>query len=68
MLDLRALKRFKIKNAWKYRLIVAVLAVSVLLYTVYHIASLFGEEISTFAAGVTTETEAISGMGYLFRD
>jgi putative membrane fusion protein len=30
--------------------------------------SLFGEDISTFAAGVTTETDSLSGTGYIFRD
>ena len=55
-------------NAWKQRLIVAVLCICVLAYTLYHVGSLFGEEISTFAAGVITETDSVSGSGYVFRD
>ena len=68
MLQLQRLKRFKIKDTWKYRFVVIVIAVCVLLYTVYHMISLFGEDISTFAAGVTTETDSLSGTGYIFRD
>lgn len=68
MLQLQRLKRFKIKDTWKYRFVVIVIAVCVLLYTVYHMVSLFGEDISTFAAGVTTETDSLSGTGYIFRD
>lgn len=68
MLQLQRLKRFKIKDTWKYRFVVIVSAVCILLYTVYHMVSLFGEDISTFAAGVTTETESMSGTGYIFRD
>lgn len=68
MLQLQRFQRVKIKDTWKYRLVIILLAVCVLLYTVYHMSSLFGEEISTFAAGVTTETQAVSGTGYIFRD
>lgn len=56
------------RGSFWYKVSVVVLCVCVLFYTVYHISSLFGEEISTFAAGVTTETESLSGMGYVFRD
>ncbi len=55
-------------NAWKQRLVIAVLCICVLSYTLYHVGSLFGEEISTFAAGVITETDSVSGSGYVFRD
>ncbi len=55
-------------NAWKQRLIIAVLCICVLSYTIYHVASLFREELSTFAAGVVTETDSVSGSGYVFRD
>lgn len=68
MLQLQRLKRVKIKDTWKYRLVIIVIAVCVLSYTFYHMISLFGEDISTFAAGVTTETESLSGTGYIFRD
>ena len=40
----------------------------IFLYTVYHVVGIFDSEISTFAAGVTTETTAVSGSGYLFRN
>ena len=68
MLQLQWLKRVKIKDTWKYRFVIILLAVCVLLYTFYHMSSLFGKELSTFAAGVTTETDALSGTGYIFRD
>ena len=40
----------------------------VIAYTVYHISSIFGEEIITIAAGVSTESTEISGSGYVFRN
>lgn len=42
--------------------------VLVVCYTVYHMTSLFGTELSTFAAGVTTETTVLHENGYIFRD
>ncbi len=68
MLRLQRLKRVKIKDTWKYRFVIVVIAICVLSYTFYHMISLFGEDISTFAAGVTTETDSLSGTGYIFRD
>ena len=68
MLQLQRIKRVKIKDTWKYRFVIIVIAVCILLYTFYHMISLFGEDISTFAAGVTTETDSLSGTGYIFRD
>lgn len=56
------------KSTWKQRLVIGLLCLCVLSYTIYHIASLFGEDFSTIAAGVMTETDSISGHGYIFRD
>ena len=46
----------------------ALLFVLVVVYTVYHISSIFGEDITTIAAGVSTDTTSVSGSGYVFRD
>lgn len=41
----------------------------VFVYTVYHLANLFfSEEIKTIISGVTTESDYVSGTGYVFRD
>ena len=41
----------------------------VFVYTAYHLVNLFlSEKISTIISGVTTESEAVSGTGYIFRD
>lgn len=53
---------------WKQRVAIGILCVCVLIYSLYHFASLFGEDMSTVAAGVVTETDSISGTGYVFRD
>ena len=46
----------------------ALLFALVVVYTVYHISSIFGEGITTIAAGVSTDTTSVSGSGYVFRD
>lgn len=55
-------------KAWKQQLVAAVLCICVLTYTIYHVASLFGEDLITFAASTVTETDSVSGSGYVFRD
>lgn len=45
-----------------------VLGIAILVYAVYHVASLFGEDISTITTGLSTETTVIDGKGYVFRD
>lgn len=57
----------KIK-AWKQQLVIVILCICILSYTLYHVASLFREDLTTFAAGVITETDSVSGNGYIFRD
>ena len=62
-------KWFGLVNSLAVQRIVAVfLGVLVLVYSVYHVASLFGDEISTVASGVMTESKVIGGRGYIFRD
>ena len=56
------------KDAFKQRLVIGALCLCVLSYTLYHIGSLFREEISTVAASVMSESDSISGHGYIFRD
>ncbi|MBQ9783633.1 MAG: hypothetical protein IJW44_03840 [Clostridia bacterium] len=56
------------KGSFKQRVAVGIVCVLIFTYTVYHLVSLFGEDISTFAAGVTTETTVLNYSGYVFRD
>ena len=57
-----------LNNLVVQRMVALLLGVVILVYTVYHVASLFGEEISTVASGVMTETKVVDGKGYIFRD
>ena len=59
----------KAKNAvvWQ-RIGGLVLGIAVLVYTVYHVSSLFGEDIATITTGLSTETTVLDGKGYVFRD
>ena len=45
-----------------------VIGIAVLAYSVYHVVSLFGEDIATISTGVSTEARVIDGKGYIFRD
>lgn len=47
---------------------IAVICLCVLSYSVFHVASLFSEEIGTIVVGPTTEKEGVSISGYVFRD
>lgn len=56
-------------NAFWYRLAMGVLFAIVVIYTAYHLFSLFlSEEVSTIVSGVTTESVTVGGDGYVFRD
>ena len=57
-----------IENTNVQRVGALVIGIAVLAYTVYHVASLFGEDISTIPTGITKETTVIDGKGYIFRD
>lgn len=56
------------KKLLKNRFAVALVCLLVGVYTFYHLIGLFGSELSTFAAGVTTEHTTLSYDGYFFRD
>lgn len=59
----------KRKNAsLKQRVALGLVCGLIVSYALYHLVSLFGEELSTYAAGVTTETTSLNYNGYLFRD
>ena len=56
-------KKFTSKLAMLFVFLIAVV------YTVYHVFSLFlGEELSTIVSGVTTYSDTVGGTGYIFRD
>ncbi len=61
------IKKIKFTGA-KQGVLAVVIAVCVLVYTVYHVTGLFGEDITTIATGVSTETQLIDAKGYVFRD
>ncbi len=55
-------------SSLKQRVALGLVCVLIVSYTVYHLAGLFGAEISTYAAGVTTESTVFNYNGYVFRD
>ena len=50
------------------RIALGVACVLIFSYTLYHLIGMFEGELSTYAAGVTTETKSVSYTGYIFRD
>ena len=50
------------------RIALGVACVLIFSYTLYHLIGMFEGELSTYAAGITTETKAVSYTGYIFRD
>ncbi|MBO7310432.1 MAG: hypothetical protein J6U86_03455, partial [Clostridia bacterium] len=45
-----------------------VLGIAIIAYSIYHVVSLFGEDISTITTGISTEKTVLDGKGYIFRD
>ena len=58
----------RLRGGFKQRIALGVICLLVFSYTVYHVIAIFGEDISTYAAGVTTESTTMSYNGYIFRD
>ena len=58
----------KTGSSFRQKLVLGAIFVLVVCYTGYHMTSLFGTELSTFAAGVTTENTVLYENGYVFRD
>lgn len=56
------------KHVLKSRIAVGLICVLIFSYTLYHLIGAFDGEISTFAAGVTTEKTTLNYDGYVFRD
>lgn len=56
------------KKSFILKALTVLLCLCVLSYTVYHLASLFAEDISTIVVGPTTEYSTLSVDGYIFRD
>ena len=50
------------------RIALVLIGVLVVIYTIYHVSSIFGEDASTIAAGISTEITSVTGNGYVFRD
>ena len=58
----------KSRSSFIQRIAIGVVCVIVFSYAVYHISSVFSEDIETYAAGVTTEVTTLNYNGYIFRD
>lgn len=59
----------KRKRAFLPKVAMFIFVAIVFVYTAYHLVHLFlSEEIITIISGVTTESESVSGTGYIFRD
>ena len=56
------------KHTVAYRIIVAIIAVIIVAYTVFHMVSLFSAELSTVVVAASTEETKIEFDGYIFRD
>ena len=56
------------KHTVTYRIIVAIIAVIIVAYTVFHMVSLFSAELSTVVVAASTEETKIEFDGYIFRD
>lgn len=61
------IKRLK-SGSTMQRIAAILLGIAALVYAIYHIASLFDEEIATIASGVATERTVVDTTGYIFRD
>lgn len=59
----------KKKRAFLPKVAMFIFLAIVFVYTAYHLVNLFlADEIITIISGVTTESETVSGTGYIFRD
>ena len=58
----------RLRSSLRQRIALGLVCVLIISYTVYHIINLFGEDYTTYAAGVTTEKTVVSYNGYLFKD
>lgn len=56
------------KHTLAYRIAVAIIAVIIVAYTVFHMVSLFSAELSTVVVAASTEETKIEFDGYIFRD
>lgn len=58
----------KLGSTFVQRVALGVVCALIFSYAVYHLIGLFGSEISTYAAGSTTETTSLYYNGFVFRD
>lgn len=59
----------KKNNSFLPKLAMVVVFVLAVIYTVYHLISLFADdEVKTIVSGVTTHSVTVGGTGYVFRD
>ena len=54
---------------FKSKLAIGLIFVIAVIYTLYHVSNLlFAQNIITIASGIATQSETVSGRGYVFRD
>lgn len=59
----------KRKRAFLPKIAMLIIFAIVFVYTAYHLVNLFlTDDIKTIISGVTTESDTVSGTGYIFRD
>ena len=49
-------------------LVVVLICILVVSYTIYHVSSIFAEDVYTITSGIMTESSSVSGSGYVFRN
>lgn len=61
--------RVKKSRAFLPKIATFVFIIMVSVYTAYHLVNLFlSEDVETIVSGVVTESDSVSGTGYIFRD
>ena len=58
----------KKSSAFIPRIALFLIGALVVLYTIYHVSSIFAEDVTTISAGISTEIKSVTGNGYVFRD
>ena len=56
------------KKSYIPSLVVGLICVLVVAYTIYHVSSIFAEDVYTITSGIMTESSSVSGSGYVFRN
>ena len=61
-------KAEKKSSAIAPRIALFLIGALVVMYTIYHVSSIFAKDVTTIIAGISTEVTSVTGNGYVFRD